>query len=1224
MPPPFHPLSADRARQAGAGWYARLIAAASAGAEGTKGSTGGVVARMTVVNGSGQGSPDMQWFTFGHVFARGDIPPGHHPQPRFSPGLHPLAWQVDGIVRRHRDGSVNHASFALLLPRLAPGETVEVSFVARPGDPPPPGPLTVQPLLDAAYAVDLDLDGTLWSADLAAGITAGTARVERDGPVLKRITVWTPLTAKGVVHPDLWARFYADVYTTGERDGTTDDGYLCATAVLASVVNGRMAKAGALAPAGLRLRRRGGIIWRHDAAFSFNAHSTVYCTSDGLPLYDDLYRGLKQQRPGKPVVHHRPDRGYMARARALLPLDTGIAAHRASAAPAEHATLVPGRLAPWEKSLNAGGDAWWIGPLSRFTARAYTTLSPDDLAVDRVIALQWGQWPNTQFWTDRQCRVPVLTRQGFQGLDDVDGSYAAVGWQADDTGGLNGPFEGFSPANGSHNPDPAFFQMLYTGDEWFRDLQRSLGVLAVANHAPDNGNRFRDGFDGVVEETQVRSWAWNMRALENWWWIEPETTPEGLYAAYLREQNWRWRAHWIDVVIDQDRYVTSRFQKTPGRMGGAGVRVPRWSDAKGMGVHHGVYFQNDFAAYTDLLAAFRDDAPDPRASLPWREVEFTVLGEVLGRHYPPHGGHPFHMGTYMVDMKPQGREADSFAGFRVYRKDAPPDQWPPLVPTPPPGDGIDPAVSLSSPVQYAWQRRGLGRIVRMLGEIHGDALMTDMGGYIDRVVTAADAPQPSPADWADDPRWLFAATMPALEYPVEEDHAAARLESAGDWSWVAVSRHGAAEALPFWDTGETPDNNRPYWGYRGTPVPVAGHRGTANFSYSAGRYIHDRKHFVFTGGGHQDYGGSEILVWSPRSGRWTRVEDSARYALWDQAMIDTVDWSVVPYGSPEYAPSLAPYQFGPSPDDPFRNDKPTHLRVQRHHVNRENIRGRLGPPSLHTYGSMEWIPNRRMLWSRGGAWWPSGGTKFHVLWAIDGDDGRYWWDHARSRHWQDPDGSPAYRSRFDEWNLWSPGADRMICLERGSGTIWFIDPDTGTRTVAFEGPVHPMCSGVLVPDPISPGGRALLIAADNPYDKSFPKFALISGMDNPRPHSAYRRRLTVIDGGPVDAGAFNVGGAALWLGEHAPALAHLAVMAKITTDAPGLTLAMVDMRDANPARWVWTDLTTKLPPLEGVETTVGMMTRNFWYDADYDAFFLINSFRGKTVWAMKRPSDVMV
>lgn len=157
--------------------------------------------------------------TFGQLFKAGALPAANAAVELVSPSGAKIPCQLD--VKRTAGGSVRHAILSAIIPALAGSASVEYSIVraAAPLAGTPAVPANFAGLNATATITDTGTDvagpttGTVYTADAAALLAAGTYEAWLLGPVVSEWIVRAPLkTAEGIEHPDLHARFAIRAY----------------------------------------------------------------------------------------------------------------------------------------------------------------------------------------------------------------------------------------------------------------------------------------------------------------------------------------------------------------------------------------------------------------------------------------------------------------------------------------------------------------------------------------------------------------------------------------------------------------------------------------------------------------------------------------------------------------------------------------------------------------------------------------------------------------------------------------------------------------------------------------------------------------------------------------------------------------------------------------------------------------------------------------------------
>lgn len=217
------------------------------------------------------------------------------------------------------------------------------------------------------------------------------------------------------------------------------------------------------------------------------------------------------------------------------------------------------------------------------------------------------------------------------------------------------------------------------------------------------------------------------------------------------------------------------------------------------------------------------------------------------------------------------------------------------------------------------------------------------------------------------PEFARAARPPVTEEPIlgyrEPDlTAAVAAELApGEWRRISLNRYRDIVRRP------AEGGFDPYYWHAGKTDEPLNDTNRLPFAYSSGVFLPERRKYVFTGGGHGDWLGSEIGVFDYRTRRWHRTEDSARYVVGHTGAGAPVE--------PDLFDPTAPVQATP--------------HGSRYHYPWPNIRGRHAPLSTHTYCGVAHMPDRGRLYVYGGAGFPGGSAKPGGIWVIDDRDFRW-------------------------------------------------------------------------------------------------------------------------------------------------------------------------------------------------------------------------------------------
>jgi hypothetical protein len=156
--------------------------------------------------------------TVGQVFGKGDVRAGQSIRASWN-GV-PVPLQSD-IKATHDDGSLRHAVLTAVLPKLTAGEAAVLQLAATPA-PAAAGYPRPDALLASGFhaVVNLNIGGATYSADAARLLASKPYKTWLSGPLVNEWQVAAPLTANGVPHPQLSARFAIRSYAPAAGSGT--------------------------------------------------------------------------------------------------------------------------------------------------------------------------------------------------------------------------------------------------------------------------------------------------------------------------------------------------------------------------------------------------------------------------------------------------------------------------------------------------------------------------------------------------------------------------------------------------------------------------------------------------------------------------------------------------------------------------------------------------------------------------------------------------------------------------------------------------------------------------------------------------------------------------------------------------------------------------------------------------------------------------------------------
>lgn len=410
-----------------------------------------------------------------------------------------------------------------------------------------------------------------------------------------------------------------------------------------------------------------------------------------------------------------------------------------------------------------------------------------------------------------------------------------------------------------------------------------------------------------------------------------------------------------------------------------------------------------------------------------------------------------------------------------------------------------------------------------------------------------------------------AVTATALAGYAEPDETAAVAAELAPGEWRRIERNRYRDIVHPGDGGGLD----PYYWYPGkTDNPVNDTNGLP-FAYSSGAFLPARRKYVFTGGGHADWLGSEIGVFDYRTRRWHRTEDSARYVVGNTGVGEPMEEELF------------------DPTAPVR----AHPHGSRYHYPWPNIRGRHAPLSTHTYCGVEHAAERGRIYVYGAAGFPGGSAKPGGIWVIDDTDFR----------WRGAETIPTESNGYNSWTRYL-GDGRLFCFtgQRGETRIF----DVGSKrelSVGGEGGVRPTygsASAAVFATGEGDGGRAFVTWAAGEE----PRLVVAGDLDG-----GGAGAFSVVDGGvPLPKGVDRQA-SWLYLGDFLPGSRTIAVY------QPGVGLYGLDTRT-----WRWTG------PHDTGEGADGRPPekrawKGFGYLPDYDCFSVVHI---GSVWICKRPPEL--
>ena len=356
---------------------------------------------------------------------------------------------------------------------------------------------------------------------------------------------------------------------------------------------------------------------------------------------------------------------------------------------------------------------------------------------------------------------------------------------------------------------------------------------------------------------------------------------------------------------------------------------------------------------------------------------------------------------------------------------------------------------------------------------------------------------------------------------------------------------------------------------------VPGVDSTNPWAYSSGVYVPTHREYAFTGGGHNDWLGSEVGEFNLDTLTWVRTDESAKLA----------------YNSAD-------------PSVPFQTDDNMLWRAWR------NPSGRFAPIASHTYGGLTYLPSLDKIHVFGSAAYRGG----------IGNPGGATFIDATTGHW-DETGAMAMESAVNCQSHTIPvvhvvnssmvptGAtitDGIFRVQIGNAAqYWMIDPVGKTKVphTQYWGTTHiSTCAGCIVPDHLHPGRLAFVT------DQGNSTFFYAGYADYVRNDGGYMGNGESFSYGNTKPAAIGTGHASTWIymGDHIPGSTKIAVY------KDGVGLYALDT-----VTWEWSALLVAAPV---AASTDACLWNRFFYASDLECFGLFSSY-GAEFRAITVPSE---
>jgi hypothetical protein len=350
---------------------------------------------------------------------------------------------------------------------------------------------------------------------------------------------------------------------------------------------------------------------------------------------------------------------------------------------------------------------------------------------------------------------------------------------------------------------------------------------------------------------------------------------------------------------------------------------------------------------------------------------------------------------------------------------------------------------------------------------------------------------------------------------------------------------------------------------------------TNPWAYASGLYLEQQQKYIFTGGGHDDWLGSEVGVFDMNTLIWTRTDESAKLA----------------YNSED--PSV-PFQTIDEVWKAWRNPS-----------------GRFAPMATHTYGGLTYLPSLDKVHVCGAAAYRGG----------NGNPGGATFIDAATGHW-DESGAMTMSSAVNcqshtiptvyvvNSSLVPTGAtitDGVFRVQVGNNAqYWMVDPVGKTQvphTNYYAVAHNSSCNGCIVPDHLHDGHLAFVT------DRNDTTFFYAGYVDYVRNDGGYVGNGEAFAYGNTKPAAIGTGVACTWIymGNYFPGSTKIAVF------RDGVGIYALDT-----VTWQWSTLLVAAPVAASGDQCVW---RRFFYVPEYECFGLFSSY-GAEFRAITVPNEL--
>ncbi len=435
--------------------------------------------------------------TFGHIFAKGDVPATYSVSAQLADGS-VLPLQVD-IKATHDDGSLRHAIISAILPQLGANATETIKLLKNNQLNPAATANTPAELLSAGFTAGMNivLNGQTYRVSVENLLQSAKYSNWLNGAIVNEWLVSAPLKdAQGLEHPHLTARFAIRSYTgqkTARVDVTLENNW-------------------AYEP--------GPQNFTYDTQIQVG-NQTVYSKAGLTHAHHARWRKLFWWG-AEPQVHIQHNTAYLIASKAVPNYDQSIVFSAASIAPikakftgAVTEPMGSGMAQPYMPTTGGRPD---IGLMPGWAVTYLLTMDKDAKFATLGTADLAGSW--SMHYRDKNTDRPVsLINYPYMTLLGNPGdTYNPVTKKSERFPVCGGICTNINVADSAHEPSFSYLPYLVTGDYYHLE---ELQFWTMYNLFQSNPG-YRDNIKGLFNRTQVRGQAWILRSLADAAYITPD------------------------------------------------------------------------------------------------------------------------------------------------------------------------------------------------------------------------------------------------------------------------------------------------------------------------------------------------------------------------------------------------------------------------------------------------------------------------------------------------------------------------------------------------------------------------------------------------------------------------------------------------------------------------------------------------------------------------------